>query len=122
MQALQPQDPDLTCPIDSKLLRNAVTTPCCHTAFCEECIKSYLSSNASLCPECESKVKNVSQLKPDEERRKRVTEYVDEMVRASKEQEATEADAEDKAESLKTNAEKEAEYVRVSFSQARPRD
>ena len=85
VQALQPQDPDLTCSIDNKLLREAVTTPCCSTPFCHECISDYLRANASLCPECESKIKNVTLLKPDLERRKRVSEYVDEMVRSSKE-------------------------------------
>jgi len=38
-----------------------------------------------MCPECETKIKNVSQLKPDEERRARVKDYVDEMVQSSKE-------------------------------------
>lgn len=85
VQALQPQDPDLTCSIDNKLLREAVTTPCCSTPFCHECISDYLRANASLCPECESKIKNTSLLKPDLERRKRVSEYVEEMVRSSKE-------------------------------------
>jgi protein MPE1 len=88
VQGLQPEDPDLTCPIDSKLLRDAVKTPCCSTSFCEPCITKYLTEHDFVCPECESKVKSLEKLKPDEDRRQRVADYVQEMVHASKEADA----------------------------------
>lgn len=44
-------------------------------------------------------MKNVSQLKPDEERRKRVAEYVNEMVSSSKDNTGLEGSA--KAEDVK---------------------
>lgn len=85
VQGLQPEDPDLTCPIDNKLLKDAVKTPCCSTSFCKDCITKYLKTHSFVCSECESKVRSLDALKPDEDRRKRVLEYVDEIVRASKE-------------------------------------
>ncbi|GAA5870741.1 hypothetical protein JCM16303_001571 [Sporobolomyces ruberrimus] len=85
VQNLAPTDPDLTCPICSKLLREAVLTPCCSTSFCDECVSNALLDNDMLCPECETRVKNLEKLKPDEGRRERAKKYVDEMVEASKE-------------------------------------
>jgi hypothetical protein len=84
VQDLEPSDPDLTCPLCSKLLRDAVKTPCCSTSFCESCIKSSLADNDNVCPECESVVKNASLLVVDEDRRQRVKEYIDEVVKASR--------------------------------------
>lgn len=81
----QPTDPDLTCPICSKLLKEAVVVPCCSTAFCDECIRSYLVKHANACYECETRLKSVAVLKVDEDRRRRVAEYVQEMVRVGKE-------------------------------------
>ncbi|GAA5949046.1 hypothetical protein JCM21900_003185 [Sporobolomyces salmonicolor] len=85
IQNLAPTDPDLTCPICSKLLRDATLTPCCSTSFCDECVTNALLDNDMLCPECESRVKSVEKLKPDEGRRERCRKYVEEMVEASKE-------------------------------------
>ncbi|GAA6063891.1 hypothetical protein JCM10212_001373 [Sporobolomyces blumeae] len=85
VQNLAPTDPDLTCPICSKLLRDAVLTPCCSTSFCEECVSNALIDNDMMCPECESRVKSLEKLKDDEGRRERAKKYVDEMVEASKE-------------------------------------
>jgi protein MPE1 len=81
---LEPSDPDLQCPLCSKLLRDAVKTPCCSTSFCESCIKTYLEEHDYVCPECESVVKDASKLEVDDDRRQRVNEYVDEVVRASR--------------------------------------
>ncbi|BGP00908.1 Protein mpe1 [Rhodotorula toruloides] len=85
IQNLAPTDPDLTCPVCSKLLRDAMLTPCCSTSFCDECVTNALLDNDMLCPECETRVKSLEKLKPDEGRRERVTKYVDEMMQASKE-------------------------------------
>jgi protein MPE1 len=56
-------------------LREAVETPCCHTAFCEECITTHLVEHDFECPQCESKVASLDRLQPDEEARERVREY-----------------------------------------------
>ncbi|GAA5884932.1 hypothetical protein JCM6882_007156 [Rhodosporidiobolus microsporus] len=109
VQNLAPTDPDLTCPICSKLLRDAVLTPCCNTSFCDECVSNQLLDNDMLCPECETRVKNLDKLKPDEDRRERCKTYVDEMVEASKaraEQEKKEREEEE--ERLKAAQEKAA--------------
>lgn len=88
VQALQPEDPDLQCSIDSRLLKQAVKVPCCSTSFCEECITKYLQAHSFVCPECESKVKTLAQLKPDEDRRERVSAYIEDLVQASRENKA----------------------------------
>ncbi|POY70066.1 hypothetical protein BMF94_6928 [Rhodotorula taiwanensis] len=85
IQNLAPTDPDLTCPICSKLLRDAVLTPCCSTAFCDECVTNALLDNDMLCPECETRIKSLEKLKEDDDRRERAKKYVDETVAASKE-------------------------------------
>ncbi|KAM0746093.1 DWNN-domain-containing protein [Meredithblackwellia eburnea MCA 4105] len=98
VQNLPPQDPDLTCPICSKLLRDATLTPCCSTSFCDECIRNALGDNDMLCPECESRVKNLSKLGVDEGRRERVNKYIEEIVNASREIKEEEEGEEEEAE------------------------
>ncbi|KAK4056304.1 Protein mpe1 [Microbotryomycetes sp. JL221] len=84
VQDLAPTDPDLTCPICSKLLRDAVLTPCCSTSFCQDCIQNSLIDNDKLCPECETRIKNFDKLKIDQDRRDRVKKYIDDVVEASR--------------------------------------
>lgn len=114
IQNLAPTDPDLTCPICSKLLNEAVLTPCCSTAFCEECLSNALLDNDMLCPECETRIKSLEKLKVDEDRRERAKKYVDETVAASKEaaeEERKKVEAEEerrKAAEAKKKAEDEA--------------
>lgn len=71
----------------SKLLRDATLTPCCNTSFCDECVRNALADNDMLCPDCESRIKNVGKLVVDEGRRERVKKYIDEVVEASREEE-----------------------------------
>lgn len=85
IENLAPSDPDLTCPICSKLLKSAKLTPCCNNSFCEECLENFLVENDLVCPECESRIKNLEKLIVDDGRRERVKDYVKEMVDASKE-------------------------------------
>lgn len=63
-----------------------------------------LLDNDMLCPECESRVKSLEKLKPDEDRRERCKKYVDEMMQASKEA----------AEQEKKEQEAEEERLRIS--------
>jgi protein MPE1 len=85
IQNAPPTDPDLTCPLCNRLLRDAVKTPCCSTTYCEECIHNYLSENDFVCPECESKIKSLKNLVKDEDRRERSKKYLEDMLKASKE-------------------------------------
>ena len=95
IQNSAPTDPDLVCPLCSRLLRDAVKTGCCSTSYCEECIHNYLSENDFVCPECESKIKSLKNLTKDEDRRERAKKYLEDTLKASK---AT-ADAEKTKES-----------------------
>lgn len=79
-----PTDPDLTCQLCNRLLRDAVKTPCCSHSYCEECIQNYLSENDFVCAECESKVKSLKQLVKDEDRRERAKKYLEDTLKASK--------------------------------------
>ena len=84
IQNASPTDPDLTCPLCKRLLRDAVKTPCCSTSYCEECIHNYLSENDFVCPECESKIKSLKNLVKDEDRRSRAKQYLEDTLKASK--------------------------------------
>lgn len=115
IQGMAPTDPDLTCPVCSKLLRDATLTPCCNTSFCDECVTNALLDNDMLCPECETRVKSLEKLKPDDDRRDRCKKYVEETLEASKEaleQEKKEREAEEErlrlAEEKRKKAEEEA--------------
>ncbi|KIS71892.1 cleavage polyadenylation factor subunit MPE1 [Mycosarcoma maydis] len=86
-----PTDPSLACPLCSKLLRDAVVTPCCQTKYCEECIQTHLLEHEFLCAECEKRIADLEQLQPDLETRKRVKEYVKETIEQSEREIAEEA-------------------------------
>jgi protein MPE1 len=75
-----PSDPALACPICSKLIYDAVRTPCCQTAYCEECIQTALLERDFECPNCESKVASLDKVVEDAELRQRVKAYVEEEI------------------------------------------
>ena len=78
-----PADPSLACPLCSKLIRDAVITPCCQTTFCEECVQTHLFEHDFLCPECEKPIRDISTLKIDDTKRKAVREYVANAIERS---------------------------------------
>lgn len=86
----EPLDAALTCPICKKLVWEAVRTPCCDSAFCEECITTHLLEHAFECPVCESKVPSLDKLKLDAELREQVKGYVDGEIERSKKEEKEE--------------------------------
>ena len=103
IQNSAPTDPDLVCPLCSRLLRDAVKTGCCSTSYCEECIHNYLSENDFVCPECESKIKSLKNLTKDEDRRERAKKYLEDTLKASKatgEAERTEKNGSDAGDSV----------------------
>lgn len=111
----EPLDPELTCKICKKLVWEAVRTPCCSSAFCEECITTKLVENSFECPVCESKVASLAKLAPDMELRERVKGYVSGEIERSKKEEKEEK--EEKGEAAGENGEEGAEgaVVKVSF-------
>ena len=72
-----PSDSSLQCPIDGKLLRDAVKTRCCGTIYCEECVQTHLLEHDFLCPNCARKIPSLDRLVIDKPTRARVHEYVD---------------------------------------------
>jgi protein MPE1 len=79
-----PIDAELSCPICKKLLWEPVRTPCCKTAFCEECITNTLLEREFECPSCESKVASLDKLEVDEDLRTRVQEYIEGQIESSR--------------------------------------
>lgn len=79
-----PTDPSLVCPIDSKLFRDAVKTPCCGTHYCEECIQTHLLERDFLCPNCGKKIASLDKVVLDKPMRTKVLEYIDKTVEESK--------------------------------------
>ncbi|KAJ3362930.1 hypothetical protein GGF32_005070 [Allomyces javanicus] len=68
---------EFQCPLCDKILKEAVEISCCHTAFCDECIRSSLTSEGMLhltCPECKSPAAP-DNLTPNYALRQRITEY-----------------------------------------------
>lgn len=96
-----PTDTSLACPLCSKLLRDAVVTPCCKTKYCEECIQTHLLEHEFTCAECDKRIADLEQLKADDEMRKKVKEYVKETIEQSErevEEEASKAEHGDTAD------------------------
>ncbi|KAI0794063.1 DWNN domain-containing protein [Fomes fomentarius] len=90
-----PSDSTLACPIDGKLFRDAVKTPCCGTLYCEECVQTHLLERDFLCPNCARKIPSLDKLITDKPMRARVHEYVDAEMERSR-QEAEKADRQDR--------------------------
>lgn len=80
-------DPSLVCPIDNKLFRDAVKTPCCGTAYCEECIQTHLLERDFICPNCAKKVASLDKLVMDKPMRIKVTDYIEKAIEESKKEE-----------------------------------
>lgn len=76
-----PSDPALACPIDKKLFKDAVKTPCCGTPYCEECINAHLLENDFICPNCSKKIPSLDKLVMDKPMRTRVGDYIDKIIK-----------------------------------------
>ncbi len=98
-----PSDPSLRCPIDGKLFRDAVKTPCCGTMYCEECVQTHLLERDFLCPNCARKIPSLDKLIVDKPSRARVHDYVDGEIERSR----LEAEKADRQEREKLAAEAE---------------
>ncbi|KAJ7116047.1 DWNN domain-containing protein [Mycena epipterygia] len=79
-----PSDPSLVCPIDNKLFRDAVKTPCCGTHYCEECIQTHLLERDFICPNCTKKIASLDKLVVDKPMRTKVTDYIENAIEESK--------------------------------------
>ena len=79
-----PTDPSLTCPIDNKLFRDAVKTPCCGTLYCEECVQTHLLERDFICPNCSKKIASLDKLLIDKPARTMVSDYIEKAIEESK--------------------------------------
>ncbi|KAF8967620.1 DWNN domain-containing protein [Flammula alnicola] len=79
-----PTDSSLACPIDNKLFRDAVKTPCCNKAYCEECIQTYLLERDFTCPNCAKKIPSLDKLFIDKPTRTKVADYIEKAIEESK--------------------------------------
>ncbi|EPQ28860.1 uncharacterized protein PFL1_03663 [Pseudozyma flocculosa PF-1] len=93
---LVPTDSTLACPLCSKLLRDAVQTPCCSTRYCEECIQTHLLEHDFTCAECDKRIPDLEKLKADDETRQKVRDYVQQAIEKS-EREVEEENRRDEA-------------------------
>lgn len=90
-----PSDPSLACPIDNKLFRDAVKTPCCSKSYCEECIQTHLLERDFICPNCGKKVPSLDKLIVDKPMRSKVGDYIDKAIEESKKEGDDESAAKD---------------------------
>ncbi|THU87980.1 DWNN-domain-containing protein [Dendrothele bispora CBS 962.96] len=79
-----PSDLSLACPIDNKLLRDAVSTPCCGTVYCEDCIQTHLLERDFICPNCSKKIASLDKLIADKPTRTKVNDYIEKAIEESK--------------------------------------
>lgn len=79
-----PTDSSLVCPIDNKLFRDAVKTPCCSTQYCEECIQTHLLERDFMCPNCGKRIASLDKLVMDKPLRTKVTDYIEKAIEESK--------------------------------------
>ncbi|KAL4072786.1 DWNN domain-containing protein [Scleroderma yunnanense] len=79
-----PTDPTLACPIDNRLFRDAVKTPCCETSYCEECIQTHLLERDFVCLNCGKKMASLDKLVVDKPMRTKVADYIDKVIEQSK--------------------------------------
>jgi len=83
------KDPTIVCSIDNKIFRDAVKTPCCGTAYCEDCIQTHLLEKDFICPNCASKVASLDKLAIDKPTRMKVADYISREIEASQKEEDT---------------------------------
>jgi len=79
-----PTDSTLACPIDNRLFRDAVKTPCCETPYCEECIQTHLLERDFVCPKCSKKIPSLDKLVMDKPMRTKVADYIDKVIEQSR--------------------------------------
>ncbi|KAF9563120.1 DWNN-domain-containing protein [Agrocybe pediades] len=79
-----PSDPTLACPIDNKLFRDAVKTPCCSKVYCEECIQTHLLEKDFICPNCGKKIQSLDKLIMDKPSRTKVSDYIEKAIEESR--------------------------------------
>lgn len=90
-----PSDSSLVCPIDNKLFRDALKTPCCGTCYCEDCIQTYLLERDFICPNCGKKIASLDKLSADMEQRRRVNDYIENAIEESRREAAATDEMED---------------------------
>ena len=78
----------MACPIDNRLFKECVKTPCCGTRYCEECIHAYLLDHDFICPKCNKKIHSLEHLSLDKPMRTRVGDYIDKVIKEHAEAEA----------------------------------
>jgi protein MPE1 len=81
------KDLSIVCPIDNRIFRDAVKTPCCGVAYCEDCIQTHLLEKDFICPNCASKVASLDKLVVDKMMRKRVVDYINREIEAGQKEE-----------------------------------
>lgn len=79
-----PSDIALACPIDNRLFRDAVKTPCCNKAYCEECIQTHLLERDFICPNCGKKIASLDKLIVDKPSRTKVADYIEKVIDQSR--------------------------------------
>ncbi|CCM01809.1 uncharacterized protein FIBRA_03877 [Fibroporia radiculosa] len=79
-----PTDSSLACPIDNKIFRDAVKTPCCGTLYCEECVQTHLLERDFACPKCGARIASLDKLIVDKPMRTKVGDFIDKEMERSR--------------------------------------
>ncbi|KAH8832965.1 DWNN-domain-containing protein [Flagelloscypha sp. PMI_526] len=79
-----PTDSSLVDPLDGKLLKDPVRTPCCNTVYSEENIQTHLLEHDFTCPNCGKNIQSLDKLVVDKPLRVRVHDYIENIIEESR--------------------------------------
>lgn len=111
-----PSDSSLTCPIDNKLFRDAVKTPCCGTLYCEECIQTHLLERDFICPNCAKKIASLDKLIVDKPARIKVVDYIEKAIEDSKKEGEEELTPRDGTSGVANQVHTMSLYLKLAFN------
>lgn len=77
LDILKDVDPELLDPINGKVMKDPVITPCCGKTYSRETIEDSLLDNDLVCPNCSKSDIYLDTLKTDEEKQKKIDDLLD---------------------------------------------
>lgn len=100
----------LECELDKKMFIDPMKTPCCAKTYCNDCITNALIEGDLVCPSCQTEGVLIDDLKPDDEAKDKIEEYLREREAARKERSKSPEDKKSPAaEAIKEEAVEAAE-------------
>jgi protein MPE1 len=94
---------ELKCNVCNGILRDAMSTPCCDLAGCEECLTKALRDNNMACPHCKANDQSIDMLVPNYRLRDAVDQYLTRKAAMNEEAQSSEAKSGHKIATIMTD-------------------